>query len=47
MDAEPSKEIELSVGETNSWLVSLDGSNSFKVTALWSDPRITFHKRHC
>ena len=32
------KEIELSVGETNSWLVSLDGSNSFKVTALWSDP---------
>lgn len=32
------KEIELSVGETNSWLVTLDGSNSFKVTALWSDP---------
>ena len=32
------KEIELSAGETNSWLVSLDSSNSFKVTALWSDP---------
>jgi hypothetical protein len=32
------KEIELSVGETNSWLVTLDGSNSFKVTTLWSDP---------
>ena len=32
------KEIELSVGETNSWLVTLDSSNSFKVTTLWSDP---------
>lgn len=30
------KEIELAVGQTNSWLVYLDGS-SFKVTAVWSD----------
>lgn len=30
------KELELSVAETNSWLVSLDGS-PFKVSALWSD----------
>jgi len=32
------KEIELSPGETNSWLVTLDGTHSFKATALWSDP---------
>jgi len=31
------KEIELAVGETNSWLVTLDES-PFKVTAVWSDP---------
>lgn len=31
------KEIELSPGETNSWLVTLDAANTFKVTALWSD----------
>ena len=30
------KEIELAVGQTNSWLVSLDNS-PFKVTAVWSD----------
>ena len=30
------KEIELSVGETNSWPVVLDGS-PFKVTAVWND----------
>ena len=30
------KEIELAVGQTNSWLVYLDGS-PFKVTAVWSD----------
>lgn len=30
------KEINLAVGQTNSWLVYLDGS-PFKVTALWSD----------
>jgi hypothetical protein len=31
------KEIELAVGETNSWLVALDGS-PFKLTGVWSDP---------
>ena len=31
------KEIELAVGETNSWLVMLDGS-PFKLTGVWSDP---------
>lgn len=31
------KEIELAVGETNSWLVTLDGS-PFKLTGVWSDP---------
>ena len=30
------KEIELAVGQTNSWLVYLDGS-PFKITAAWSD----------
>jgi len=30
------KELELSVGETNSWMVYLDGS-SFKATIAWSD----------
>jgi len=30
------KELELSVGETNSWIVYLDGS-SFKATLAWSD----------
>jgi hypothetical protein len=30
------KEIELEVGQTNSWLLHLDGS-SFKATAVWSD----------
>lgn len=31
------KEIELAVGETNSWLVTLD-SSPFKLTGVWSDP---------
>lgn len=32
------KELELDVGETNSWLVALDGSKAFKVTVPWTDP---------
>ena len=31
------KELELAVGETNSWLIQLDGS-SYKGTVLWTDP---------
>jgi len=31
------KEIELAVGETNSWLIQLDGSR-YKGTVLWPDP---------
>jgi len=31
------KEIDLAVGETNSWLVALDGT-PFKLTGVWSDP---------
>lgn len=31
------KEIELAVGETNSWLIQLDGSQ-YKGTVLWTDP---------
>lgn len=31
------KEIELAVGETNSWLIQLDGSK-YKGTVLWPDP---------